>query len=152
MNIKALAIPLLAFGLIGCNESQESTDSKPAEKEQKTLTTGSSVPATADETKTKMALVKKDIDIEAGITLKGVLEYKDLEGGFYAFTSEGGQHFILQGLAPEYLRHGLVISVTGVPKPELVTIQNYGTVFEVFDVTILDESNASDANAKGITH
>ena len=152
MNIKALAIPLLALVLMGCNESQESTDSKPNDKEQKTLTTVSSIPATADETKNKMALVKKDIDLEAGITLKGVMQYKELEGGFYAFASEGGQNFILQGLAPEYLRHGLVISVTGVPKPELVTIQNYGTVFEVFDVTVLDESNASDANAKGITH
>jgi hypothetical protein len=49
------------------------------------------------------------------------------------------------GMNKEYLRHGLVIELTGTPLPNMMTITQFGEVIKVSSVVILDDSKALKA-------
>tara|TARA_B100001063_G_C16576748_1_gene458671 strand:+ start:169 stop:621 length:453 start_codon:yes stop_codon:yes gene_type:complete len=74
------------------------------------------------------------------VTLTGTIVYKEMEGGFYAFIAEGGERYTLRKLDKKFHRNGLIVKVTGMPMPDVMTITQYGTVLQVKSVEILDAS------------
>ncbi|WP_412972890.1 hypothetical protein [Glaciecola sp. MF2-115] len=79
------------------------------------------------------------------ITLKGQVLFQEMEGGFFGFIDENGKKYTPMGMNKEYLRHGLVIELTGTPLPNMMTITQFGEVIKVSNVVILDESKALKA-------
>jgi len=72
------------------------------------------------------------------VTLTGTIVYKEMEGGFYAFIAENGERYTLRKLDKKFHRNGLIVKVTGMPMPDVMTITQYGTVLQVKRVEILD--------------
>ena len=72
--------------------------------------------------------------------MTGTIVYKNLEGGFYGFISDDGSHYTLRNLAPEYKQNGLKISVKGQVLTDIMTITQFGDVFEVSTVKVVDRS------------
>ncbi|MDM7861195.1 hypothetical protein QTP81_11360 [Alteromonas sp. ASW11-36] len=73
-------------------------------------------------------------------TLRGRIEYKTFEGGFYAFIAEDGSQWTLQGLPQEHKLHGLTLTITGTPMPDVMTTTQFGTVMRVDTVTDVDST------------
>jgi hypothetical protein len=74
------------------------------------------------------------------VTLTGAIFYKEIEGGFYAFVSDDGDRYTLHGLDEVFQKNGLVVEITGLPKPDLMTTTQFGTVLKVLNVEVLDTS------------
>ncbi|QPG04658.1 hypothetical protein IT774_10505 [Salinimonas marina] len=72
--------------------------------------------------------------------MTGTIVYKNLEGGFYGFISDEGDHYTLRNLAPEYKQNGLKISVKGQVLTNIMTITQFGDVFEVSAAKVVDRS------------
>ena len=83
-------------------------------------------------------------------TMTGTIVYKELEGGFYAFVASTGENFILTGINPDYIKTGIVLEISGTPKPDVMTTTMFGTVFEVEHAIVVDDTNASSED--GATH
>ncbi len=79
-------------------------------------------------------------DAPSEVTLTGTIVYKEMEGGFYAFIAENGERYTLRKLDKKFHRNGLIVKVTGMPMPDVMTITQYGTVLQVKSVEILDAS------------
>lgn len=80
---------------------------------------------------------------EQKLTVNGRVEFKSFEGGFYAFIADDGRRFTLYKIDKQYLRHGLRLTLTGTPRPDMLTTTQFGTVFEVSSVTNVDESGVT---------
>ena len=78
--------------------------------------------------------------------ITGTLLYKDLEGGFYGFDGDNGNKYTLRNLAPEYKKNGIKLHVRGRIREDIMTFTQYGSVFEVEDVKVLDESGVKAKN------
>ena len=78
--------------------------------------------------------------------MTGTIVYKNLEGGFYAFISDDGGHYTLRNLAPEHKQNGLKIAVEGRVLTNIMTFTQFGEVFEVSDVKIVDKSGVKPTN------
>ncbi|WP_147291801.1 hypothetical protein [Alteromonas aestuariivivens] len=76
-------------------------------------------------------------------TLTGTIVYKTMEGGFYAFEAENGKHYTLQGLDNSYRRNGLKVMITGMALPDVMTFTQYGTVFKITSIEVLDDSQVT---------
>ncbi|AXR06117.1 hypothetical protein [Salinimonas sediminis] len=82
---------------------------------------------------------------KAPMELTGTIVYKNLEGGFFAFISADGGHYTLRNLAAEYKKDGLKIAVTGHVRTDIMTYTQFGEVFEVTQVKVLDRSGVKPA-------
>lgn len=137
-KLSTLSAVVLVLALAGCsNEDDTSVDIKEdAYMTEKT------------DGKSKHSVVaknaeQKNIDAtgeHSKVTLKGTIVFKEMEGGFYAFISDNGERYTLQKLDKKFHRNGLIVKVTGMPKPDVMTITQYGTVMQVESVEILDAS------------
>lgn len=76
-------------------------------------------------------------------TFRGTIVYKTLEGGFYALHTQKAQHFTLKDLPTPFRRNGLIVDVTGYIDNNAITITQYGKVFIVSSVTIIDDSQVN---------
>ena len=92
----------------------------------------------------------QDMPENATITVSGIIEYKKFEGGFFAFIANDGRQFTPQGLNEQYRQHGLLVTLTGKPMPDLMTITQFGTVFKVEAVTEVDDSNVKTSASEPI--
>ncbi|QJR79698.1 ribose-phosphate pyrophosphokinase [Alteromonas pelagimontana] len=90
--------------------------------------------------------VKKENTVKKTSSMKGTIVYKSMEGGFYAFISDSGEHFTLQGLTAEYRKNGLKVAVKGIPLKDVMTFTQFGTVFKVSEITVLDDSQVKPIN------
>ena len=79
-------------------------------------------------------------EMKEEVTLTGSIFYKSLEGGFYAFVSEDGNRYSLHGLNEAFQQNGLIVEISGHPKPDMMTTTQYGTVLQVNHVKVLDAS------------
>ncbi|GGW75954.1 hypothetical protein GCM10007391_05470 [Alteromonas halophila] len=142
----------------GCNDESEAPDTTEAQQlqtdsnvSQQGDTTASTDEASAREVpeRVKELASQKPIKEQSPMqttTVTGTITYKDLEGGFYALITSDGQRFLLQDLDVEYQKHGMVAKVTGIPHPNMRTIQQFGTPFEVSSVEIVDDSKVEPKN------
>jgi hypothetical protein len=92
----------------------------------------------------KMVNDMQEVDSAASneITLKGQVLFQEMEGGFFGFIDDKGKKYTPVGMNKDYLRHGLVIELSGTLLPNMITITQFGEVIKVSKVVILDESKA----------
>lgn len=83
---------------------------------------------------------------KASMELTGTIVYKNFEGGFFAFISADGGRYTLRNLAAEYKKNGLKIAVTGHVRSDIMTYTQFGEVFEVTKVKVLDRSGVTPAH------
>lgn len=140
MNKSLLAI-LLTAGMVlsGCNqETADDTDTV-------------STPDTADVQQRSEAKASPDALIEEAdmqtVTMQGRIEFKSFEGGFYAFIANDGSKWTVMGLEQEYQQHGLELTITGLPMPDMMTTTQFGTVLKVESVENVDASNVKSSPA-----
>ena len=137
-TISTLSAAALLLALAGCTDE----DITPVDTPKEPLMTEK------EDVKPQQALVAKTAeqkrlsasDEPAEATLTGTIVYKEMEGGFYAFIAEGGERYTLRKLDKKFHRNGLIVKITGMPMPDLMTITQYGTVLQVENVEILDAS------------
>lgn len=71
------------------------------------------------------------------ITLTGTIIYNDLEGGFYGLNTDDGQQYLPLDLPDAYKKDGMRVRMTGVPDPDVMTIQMWGTPFKITSITAI---------------
>ena len=74
-------------------------------------------------------------------TISGTVLYKSLEGGFWALTTKEGKNYTLKRLPKAYRRHGLIVKISGEALTDVMTITQFGTLFKVEQVTIINSNN-----------
>ncbi len=133
--IALIAVP---FFLVGCNEkASEDID------ETATSSAPTGIEATpAEQTIAPVETEKSDTSGMAETTLVGTIIYKAIEGGFFAFIDESGAHYTLHNLEAVHKKDGLIVRISGTPQPDMMTITQFGTVFKVSNVEVLDDSAA----------
>ncbi|GFD80088.1 hypothetical protein KUL118_29500 [Tenacibaculum sp. KUL118] len=132
-----------ALTLIACSSDEENKDVTMVDKEKQIQSEAESVPKElVAEPVTQAEAVEENVKGE--VTMTGSIIYKDLEGGFYAFIAEDGGRFTLHGLDETYQKNGLIVEVKGTPKPEMMTITQFGTVLQISSVKVLDTSKVID--------
>ena len=91
----------------------------------------------------KSAEKKPAEEHDAMTIVTGTIQYKTFEGGFYALDADNGEHYTPVKLDKAYLQHGLRVRVTGTILKDVMTITQYGSVLEVSDVVVLDDSKVT---------
>ena len=79
----------------------------------------------------------------ASITIKGQVMFQEIEGGFFGFIDEKGKKYTPIGMNKKYLRHGLIVELTGTLLPNVMTTTQFGEVIKVKSVVIIDDTKAS---------
>lgn len=77
------------------------------------------------------------------LTLKGQVLFQEIEGGFFGFIDEKGNKYTPIGMDKKYLRHGLIIELSGQVLPDMITTTQFGETIKVKSVSIIDESKAA---------
>ena len=137
-TLSTLSAAALIFTLAACSEK----DDKSVDMKKEPLMSQKADDKPKHSVKPKTAQQEK-ISPSKGmdkVTLTGTIVHKEMEGGFYAFIAENGDRYTLQKLDKKFHRNGLIVKVTGMPKPDLMTTTQYGTVMQVEDIEILDAS------------
>lgn len=106
----------------------------------------SSTASTVDAPEKSSQPTKPDTKGTEMLTIKGTIVYQQIEGGFYGLDAEDGKKYQPHSLAKQYQQHGLIVEVTGVIDENILTFQQYGPVFKIKSVTILDDSNVRNPN------
>ncbi|WP_395342617.1 ribose-phosphate pyrophosphokinase [Ningiella sp. W23] len=73
-------------------------------------------------------------------TMQGSILWQDFEGGFFGFVAENGDKYTLHKLAREHRKHGLVVKVTGSIMHDMMTTTQFGQVFKVASIEVIDAS------------
>ena len=69
--------------------------------------------------------------------IKGVVNYYDIEGGFWGLTDEGGQNYLLIDAKNNAYEDKKEYLVSGLAHPEWITFKMWGTPFEVTTASIV---------------
>ncbi len=125
----------VGVALLGCSPELASNNNPPVQVE-KASAQPQEVP------------LEKSSQLEKSQSMTGTMVYKNLEGGFYGFVSESGEHFTFQKLPKEFNKHGLKIKVWGKPRKDVMTFTQFGTVFEVEQVEVIDDSQVKPNNER----
>nr|WP_297349837.1 hypothetical protein [uncultured Glaciecola sp.] len=148
MSISKLSITsilLLSASLSGCSTEQadkdESMDSSASQTNQQEST--AVINATKD-LKLSNNMQKTSQDTSELLVLEGQILYQQMEGGFFGFIDESGNKYTPIGMDKANLRHGLVLQLTGMLLPNMITTTQFGQVIKVESVMILDESKAQE--------
>ncbi|TLU59999.1 hypothetical protein FE810_16385 [Thalassotalea litorea] len=68
---------------------------------------------------------------------EGTLNYYDIEGGFFGFTSKEGEHLLPMGLEKKYHQPGAKLKLYGYIDNNVATIQMWGKPFKVMKVEVI---------------
>jgi hypothetical protein len=143
MQLRQILIPFtlcaVLLSLSACSDEQEM---KPTSLDEQNTP---ALPTLDSETEKAMVEQKtENADMDESTVLSGMIVYKELEGGFFAFIADNGDRFTLHGLSDAYKKNGLIVEITGNAKPDMMTITQFGTVFEIQEVTVIDASKVID--------
>ncbi|MDB2330338.1 ribose-phosphate pyrophosphokinase [Alteromonas sp.] len=143
MQLRQILIPFtlcaVLLSLSACSDEQEM---KPTSLDEQNTP---ALPTLDSETEKAMVEQKtENADMDESTVLTGMIVYKELEGGFFAFIADNGDRFTLHGLSDAYKKNGLIVEITGNAKPDMMTITQFGTVFEIQEVTVIDASKVID--------
>ncbi|NDV91038.1 ribose-phosphate pyrophosphokinase [Alteromonas sp. 345S023] len=149
--LMGVAVCSLTWTLTGCGEDNENVEDtmtdKPTIVEQES-TEDERVKAVTDLAAEPIAQGEvRDASHKKQVTLTGAIFYKEVEGGFYAFVSDEGERYTLHGLDEVFQKNGLVVEITGLPNPDLMTTTQFGTVLKVLNVEVLDTSKVIEGHA-----
>lgn len=84
------------------------------------------------------------------LTFSGKIQYIDLEGGFFGFTTEDGKQYLLLDLPEEYKKDGLQVQVSGVIDTDVMTIQMWGEPLRIQSIKLISEKSPENSSSKGI--
>jgi hypothetical protein len=150
----AILIILSGLGLGACNseKQEQAADGGEQTLEQKIEKAGEDAENAVEGTEETLSqLVDKPVPLKQEHAMDqikthtGMIVYKDFEGGFYAFEGDKGERFILSGVNKSHLKHGLIVEITGTAAPDIMTTTQYGTVFKLKDLKVLDASKVDPA-------
>lgn len=145
---KLLGTCALALLISACGtDIQESLPAKEPKNENSITTVAN------DSTEKKVTkLVAKPMttdDIKEKISQKlvtnwhqGTVQFLNLEGGFYGIITDSGKRLLPMNLAKEFRQNGAIIRVKGKVK-NVLTIQQWGTPFEISDIELVKPGNKS---------
>ena len=134
-NIPKIVLITFTLSLLGCQQTSSNSEAG--------LNEVQAASAENSELAANMGMKEQDNMQNKTITVSGKIEYKTFEGGFYAFIADDGRHFTPQGLAPKYRQHGLKMTLTGTPMPDIMTTTQFGTVFNVESIAEVDDSSVT---------
>lgn len=123
-TILTLAITLSLL-LAGCSQANHEQG-----VEQKSATAGT----------TKVAAKKTQVWQQ--VTVKRF----DFEGGFFGLVGKEGKRLLPMNLAKEYQVDGTILKVQGHIIKDMMTIQQWGTAFEVTDVELIKLGKGRENN------
>ena len=129
-SIKLITLSLMVF-LTACQENTEQT----SEKKVQNLT------QTQTQTQTQNK-IKKNVEWQ-----KVTVTYFDLEGGFYGLVSDKGKKLLPMNLAKEFQIDGTVLSVKGKVVKDMVSIQQWGVMFDISEIKLIKYGKKLDKNA-----
>jgi len=72
------------------------------------------------------------------------VNYYDFEGGFYGLTSQTGDKLLPMNLAKQYKLQGTVLKVKGEVIKDMMTIQQWGQPFKIYDVELIKLGKANE--------
>lgn len=81
-----------------------------------------------------------------GVMLQGTVRYMNLEGGFWGIIADNGQKILPKNLPQEYRKDGLRLSFTAQEITGMMTIQQWGTLSSLSEMTVIGqvESQSTD--------
>lgn len=71
------------------------------------------------------------------VSFTGTVEWKALESGFYAIDADDGQGYEPINLPVEYSVEALRVQVTAKPRGDMVSINMYGIIIEIVEMSKL---------------
>lgn len=74
------------------------------------------------------------------------VKYLEMEGGFYGLVSDKGDKFLPRNLAKEYQLPGTQLKVKGEVIKGMITIQQWGKVFNITDVELVKLGQGESKN------
>lgn len=107
------------FGLIACTHTAEDTN--------KETVINKPVPAKVTEVKVPKILPWQEATVR----------YMKLEGGFYGLITHDGKKYYPLNLAKEFQQHDALIRFRGKVNKEILTIQQWGTPFNITEINLL---------------
>lgn len=135
---------LLSLTLIGCGSSDSNSAKEEATVEKEQEIEQKSIPLEVKQVKSKMKSEERKI-IEKGLHgwHTGEVKFLNLEGGFYGIVTSSGKKLLPMNLPKEFAQNGAVIRVKGKEK-NIMTIQQWGTPFEITDVELISAGKVID--------
>lgn len=74
------------------------------------------------------------------VTGSGTVHFVDLEGGFFGLVADDGTRYLPLNLPPAFRVDGLRVRFRGRPRPEVVTVTQWGTPLELLEIGRLEGS------------
>lgn len=71
------------------------------------------------------------------VTFAGTVEFKDLEGGFFAIDADDGQGYDPINLPAELSVDGLRVQVTARIRNDMASIRMYGIIIEITEIATI---------------
>lgn len=68
------------------------------------------------------------------VVATGTVHFVDLEGGFYGLVAEDGARYLPLNLPKNFQAEGMRVRFRGKLRPEVVTIQQWGTPLELLEI------------------
>jgi len=136
-NFRVLLISLASLFIIGCTQAESSrtiTESESVKKEQLSSKKEISMDAKQQASQKEMQQWR-----QATVT------FFNLEGGFYGLIGPNGVKLLPMNLENKYRQHGAVIKFKGVVKKGMMTIQQWGTPFQITEIELVSKG-------KGLTN
>ncbi len=70
----------------------------------------------------------------------GTVVYQNLEGGFYGIIADDGTAYLTLNLPDTFKQDDLAVTFTGFIRPDVATIQQWGTPFELTEISSSDQT------------
>ena len=93
------------------------------------------VKSKADTAKNPTEAVEEQLAVAHMKKITATVKYIDLEGGFYGLVTADGERYLPTNLAQEYQQDGTVLEFKVKPLTDVVSVQQWGSMIEMIDVT-----------------
>jgi len=154
-KVSITSLLLLSAMVSGCGEKTEKEESTLNSSTEMNQNNQSESTASAKGKATELGLSNDMQEFSSDksklLTLKGQVLFQEFEGGFFSFIDENGNKYTPMGMDKKYLRHGLVIELSGRVLPDMITTTQFGEVIKVESVSVIDESNAAEMGRPELT-
>ena len=78
-------------------------------------------------------------ETDPSLTITGEIIYNDLEGGFFGITTQEGDNYLPIDLPDEFKKEGLLVTITGIIDPDVMTIQMWGQPLRIQSIEIAED-------------
>ncbi len=144
---KAILCLTLAMVISACSQTQSASpqaatsDKQEAAQVQSTQETSAGHPKKAESGPMQPVTEPKD-GKDLIFEIVGTIQFKNLEGGFYALIGDNGKNYLPLNLTEEHRRGGLRVKVQARVK-QVYTIANFGTPVELVSVEVIGQTDGN---------